>query len=62
MTPIAGFILSGKHGIVREFKVIWKSQGNKQKKQYFNVFLANYKFQYYTQKKKLTHFELSGRF
>jgi hypothetical protein len=29
----------------------WKSQGNKQKKQYFNDFLENYKFQYYTQKK-----------
>jgi hypothetical protein len=27
-----GFILSGKHGKVKEFKVIWKSQGNKQKK------------------------------
>jgi hypothetical protein len=49
VTTYLGFILSGKpgkHGKVREFKVIWKSQGNKQKKQYFNDFLENNKFQY----------------
>jgi hypothetical protein len=53
-----GFILSGKHGKVREFKVIWKTHGKVReigkKKQYFNVFMENYKFQYYTQKRMNT--------
>jgi hypothetical protein len=51
MERYSGFILSGKHGKhgkVREFKVIWKTHGKvreiSKKKQYFNVFLENYKF------------------
>jgi hypothetical protein len=47
---ISGFILSGKHGKVRESEVIWKTHGKVReiikKKQYYNDFLENDKFQY----------------
>jgi hypothetical protein len=46
----AGFILHGKHGKVREFKVIWKTHGKvreiSKNSSILTFFLENYKFQY----------------